>query len=381
MANVYDLIMKEAERRKIAYVSDYFPFYISSIGCHMFNIMNQKKEIYVEGGSVPNTRLHIMYVAFPGFGKSFFLKQFLHSEKYSIVKGSNIPTTFEGTMSEAGFTGTIKQIEGEKEPIISEGLCKEHASSIVGIEEFSAITNAFKQTYNVGLDTTLLTALDSGDIVKRLGPGKFGYHTNLTLWAGVQPARYDLSSGFSRRFIFLSFYPNITDIERYRFARRSTKGVYVNWANLKTVRLAINQRYNQILNNVKRIYFGQDFYAELNKMDIMHYDDELFERLAIGYTLMKSEKLQDTLEVRLDDELKRIMQLELKYRMQVRKTSPTNIIKSLIAGHKKIKKSRIENLATSLGLEAGAISMALSNLEVYKNIKKDGKDIIILKKF
>ena len=380
MVNVYDLIIKEAERRKIAYVKDYFPFYISSVGCHIFNMMNQQKEIYVEGGSIPNTRMHIMYVAFPGFGKSFYLKQFLKSEKYSLIKGTKIKSIFEGNMSEAGFTGTIYREEGQKEATIKQGLCKEESNSIVGIEEFSAITNAFKQTYNVGLDTSLLTALDTGDVVKRLGAGKISYHTNLTLWAGVQPARYDLSSGFSRRFIFMTFYPTIADIERYRFARRSIKGVYVNYTALKSLKIAVNMRYSEIFKNLRRVYFGEDFYTELNKMDIMHYDDELFERLAIGYWLMRSDKLKDTLEIRVDPELKRIMALELEYRRDVRKTSPTTIIKRLISTQKKIKKSRIENLAISLGLTAGEISMALSNLEVYKNIKKEGKDIVILKR-
>jgi len=381
MADVYDLIIKEAERRRIAYVKDYFPFYISSIGCHIFNMMNQTKEIYVEGGSVPNTRLHIMYVAFPGFGKSFFLKQFLESERYSIMRGTHIRGTFEGNMSEAGFSGTIKSVEGEKEPVITEGLCKQEKNSIVGIEEFSAITNAFKQTYNVGLDTSLLTALDTGNVVKRLGPGKISYHTNLTLWAGVQPARYDLSSGFSRRFIFLTFYPNLNDIQRFRFARRSIKGVNVDATALKTIRLAINEKYQQIYKNLKRVYFGQDFYAELNKMDIMHYDDELFERLAMGYWLMKTPKLQDTLEVRMEPELKRIMNLEYQYRIDVRKTSPTTIVKRLLSGQKKIKRERMENMGVSLGLTTAEINLALTNLEVYKYIKKEGKDLLILKKF
>jgi len=344
-------------------------------------MMNQTKEIYVEGGSVPNTRLHIMYVAFPEFGKSFFLKQFLESERYSIMRGTHIRGTFEGNMSEAGFSGTIKNIEGEKEPVITEGLCKQEKNSIVGIEEFSAITNAFKQTYNVGLDTSLLTALDTGNVVKRLGPGKISYHTNLTLWAGVQPARYDLSSGFSRRFIFLTFYPNLNDIQRFRFARRSIKGVNVNVSALKTIRLAINEKYQQIYKNLKRVYFGQDFYAELNKMDIMHYDDELFERLAMGYWLMKTPKLQDTLEVRMEPELKRIMNLEYEYRKDVRKTSPTTIVKRLLSGQKKIKKDRLENMGISLGLTSPEINMALSNLEIYKNIKKEGKDLIILRDF
>ena len=378
MPSIYDVIINEAKRRKIAYVENYFPFYIASIGCHMFNLMNQSKRIYIEGGSIPNTRLHILFVTLPGFGKSFFLRQFLEHENYSILKGSHIPCSFEGNMSEAGFTGTIRLVEGQKDPVVTEGLCKKESSSIIGIEEFSAITNAFQQNFNVGLDTSLLLALDSGNVVKRLAGGKIGYHTNVTLWAGVQPARYDLTSGFSRRFIFMTFYPTIKDIDRYRKARRDMKGVTVNKINLKSIHLAIGNRFKDIHHNLKKIYFHQNFYTELNKMDVMHYDDELFERLAIGYWLMKVDKIQDQLQIVMDAELRRLIHLCKWYKDEVRTATPTKMVWNMIKDEKKIWENRLISVLIATGMEIIEIKKAINNLIIRKNIKKDGKGYLII---
>jgi len=341
--------------------------------------MNQSKKIYVEGGSVPNTRLHTLFVTFPGFGKSFFLRQFLENEFYSLVKGSQIASTFEGNITEAGFTGSVKMIEGEKEPIFSKGLCQQESNSIVGIEEFSSITNAFQQTHNVGLDTSILLALDSGNVVKRLGPGKIGYHTNITLWAGVQPARFDLGSGFARRFIFMTFYPTLSDIQRYREARRKMKGISISKSQIKSLHMGLNQRLGEIHHNLRKIYFSQDFYAELNKLDIMHYEDELYERLALGYWLMRSERVGDQLHIRMDAELRRIIHLEDEYRRTLNQYSPSRVIWNLIRNEEKVKETKVYNVCIAFGIDVITINAVLRTLYVTKKIKKVGKDLEILK--
>jgi len=92
--NLYEEIIKELENRKVAYARQFAPFYISSIATHVFNIANQRKHIYMEGGLPANTRQHILFVTVPGFGKSFILRQFLDGPD-SIVNGSTIQTTFE----------------------------------------------------------------------------------------------------------------------------------------------------------------------------------------------------------------------------------------------------------------------------------------------
>lgn len=371
------MLLDEGKRRKISYVEKYFPFYISSIGCHMFNKMNQTKRIYTESGSVPSTRIHTLFVTFPGFGKSFFLRQFLDNPKYSLIKGSVIPTMFEGNTSEAGFTGQVRHVEGKDDPVFTEGLCQEQSNSIIGIEEFSAITNALKQTYNIGLDTSLLLALDSGNVVKRLGPAKIGYHTNLTLWAGVQPARYDLGSGFARRFIFMTFYPKIGDINRYRKSRREMKGIDVSRSQMNLINMSIGKRMEEVDNDIKSVSFSKQFYEELDNLDVLHYEDELFERMALGYWVMKK-KCTDQLYITMDRELRRLIHLVHFYKKEVNTYSPQKIIWNMIRDEEKVKETTLFSYALALGFEVNEINLVLRTLYVYKKIKKDGKDLVIL---
>lgn len=317
-------------------------------------------------------------MTFPGFGKSFFLRQFLDSPHYSMLKGGKIPTIFEGNMSEAGFTGSVRTLENQTEPVFTKGLCQEQSNSIVGIEEFSAITNALKQTYNIGLDTSLLLALDSGNVVKRLGPAKIGYHTDITLWAGVQPARYDLGSGFARRFIFMTFYPKIADINRYRKSRREMKSISVSKSQMNLINLSIGKRMEEIDNDVKSVSFSKQFYDELDNLDVLHYEDELFERMAIGYWIMKK-KCTDQLYVTMDRELRRLIHLVHFYKKEVNTFSPQKVLWNMIRDEEKVKESTFFNYAIALGFETIEINQALRNLYVFKKIKKDGKDLVILK--
>ena len=221
--------------------------------------------------------------------------------------------------------------------------------------------------------------MDSGDVVKRLGAGRVGYHTDMTLWAGVQPARYDLSSGFSRRFQFLTFYPTLKDIDRYRQSRREMKGVAVSSIQMKGIRLGINQKMSEMFQNLKRVYFSQEFYAELQKLDVLHYEDELYERLALGYWLMKSPKISDQITINLDAELRRLIKLENEYKHQVRSTTATTIMWNLMKDEQEVKEYRIINVMMSLGLDIGKIHSAINNNIIYKKIKKSGKDLVNLK--
>ena len=43
MVDLYEAIIGELEARKVAYARKYPPYYVSSLGCHMFNLMNQEK--------------------------------------------------------------------------------------------------------------------------------------------------------------------------------------------------------------------------------------------------------------------------------------------------------------------------------------------------
>ncbi|MGV9142257.1 MAG: hypothetical protein ACOC1X_04900, partial [Promethearchaeota archaeon] len=61
----------------IALADKFAPYYCSSIACHMANLENQRREFYIRQGSRVNMRLHMFFIAPPGFSKSLFLRRIL----------------------------------------------------------------------------------------------------------------------------------------------------------------------------------------------------------------------------------------------------------------------------------------------------------------
>jgi len=378
MVNLYREIIEELERRKIAYVRQFAPFYISSLATHVFNIINQSKHIYMEAGLPVNTRQHILFVTVPGFGKSFLLRQFLEAEEYSIVKGTEVQCGFESAMTEAGMVGSIRPSnQPGGEPIKTIGLCGTDANAIIGIEEFSAITNAAVQEHNAGLDTALLTALDSGMVRKRLANGKLEYQTHLTMWSGVQPARYNLSSGLGRRFIFLMFTPTWADVREFKRRRRAAKNVRVDYKVLKTLRDLLNQRFREIRNNITGITFTHDFYVKLDKLNVIHYEEPLYERLAMGYWLMRSEALRGTIYISMDAELERILDMEYEHRKKVKKGTQTEQVWALMKDKKRWNEKELLEYLLEFSLDWDTSRNIIQNLIAYGNIHREGRDLVL----
>jgi hypothetical protein len=383
MTDLYKEVILELEKRKGAHVRDIAPFYISSMATHVFNLTNQKKRILTDGGLPANVRQHIMYVAPPGFGKSYFVKQMLEHEDYSIVKGVNaFPCMFEGSMTEAGLIGTIqagKPGEGAKR---NYGLAGgDGINAIVGMEEFAAITNAMVQEFNAGLDTSLLTSLDSGIVNKRLANGELKYQTNYTLWAGVQPARYDLSSGLARRFIFITYYPKWSDFHEMKLRRRSAKNIKRTPESMKTLHGLLDQRFHSIRNDVKNVTFHDDFYKILDKKKIIHYEEMLYERLALGYWLMR-EGISPNIEIRADPELERIILKEHTYRKSIKKGAVSTVVWNLIKDMKTIGRKELKDQLLELSMDYDESSSIINNLirMKYVAVNQDTDTLVILKK-
>ena len=144
--------------------------------------------------------------------------------------------------------------------------------------------------------------------------------------------------------------------------------------------MAIRQRKEDIREKLKSVTISQDFYAYINNFDQMHYDDELCERVGIGYWLMRSEHIQDQLIVRMEPELKRLLLLLKEYEHDVRNTSPTTVVWKLISQETKLQKGTILIYASRLGLKNPEIQGAIHTLSRKIYIKVSGFDIEIIKK-
>ena len=179
---IYQDVIEYLHTASLAYSERFIPYFICSIGCHLINLENEKREIYYEQRKKPDLRLPVIMVAPPGFGKSTFLKMLL-KEPYGVFAKSGLKTTFEGYLTEAGWVGTKRMGKGGSVEEVK-GLAEEMSDGIVGMEEFSAVTRAMKQEHSIGLDQAVLQTLDGGDVYKRLAAGPIAYHTAITLLAG-----------------------------------------------------------------------------------------------------------------------------------------------------------------------------------------------------
>jgi len=380
MANVYDMILDEFKSRNAADYNKFPPYFISSVGCHFFNIVNQQKHIYTEAGLTVNTRLHIIFVAPQGQQKSFWLKQFLQTQN-SILKGSNIRTDFELRMSEAGYLGTIKFGENNI-PIVKEGLCQEEMNSIVGIEEFSDLmTSMSAQDYNIGLENELLTTLDSGMAVKRLAAGKLEYTTNLTLWTATQPARYNLTSGLGRRFLFIFNVPTEKGMMDLKMKRRAATDIYIDESNLFEIKKELNQKLDQVSGNLNKIHFDKSFYDYMDRLNIVSYEEPIYERLSLGYHIMHQDTIDHEITISPDATLKNLIKQEWGWRKRIKQGTEDSMVWTFIESTNGIREERCYEVLMDFGMPFKDAKKAIRDLVKQELVEiKDGKILIKQKK-
>jgi hypothetical protein len=226
-------------------------------------------------------------VAPPGASKSFWLQQFMGGDN-SII-GKSIPCTFEATTTEAGWTGTLKS--GNGDVVRVEGLAEQNKFHIVGIEEFSALSQMMEVSHSRTLDTQLLTSLDRGFVIKRLAGGKIDYETFVSLWAGVQPSRLDLAAGLGRRFSFIEFIPTKAEMKEMREKMRTSDNVRYDIERVKTIHEMIKY-YRDSIRGVEEIRFDPTLYELFDDLKCFTFEELLFKKLALGFTIVNSDEIK-----------------------------------------------------------------------------------------
>lgn len=316
MTDVYSLILKELNAAECCHVDRFPPFYNCSIGAHLLNLHNKKEHVYFVGRRVEDLRNHIMFVAPPGGEKTFWQEQYLRGVQ-ALLKDTKVDTVMKGAMTEAGFVGT-KRFEGGQ-TIEKPGICRRHHQAIVGVEEFSAVADMLKQEHSKALDPAMLGALDSGWVYKDLAAGPIAYETFLTLWVGTQPARFDLRGGMARRFIFIYFIPTPADMKQIKEARRRAKNKRFNPVQTDRIRAEITKLKLQV-RNINRITFSQEVYNFYDKHKFVHWEEQLYDHLLMGYLIMRG-KFDHELYVELDSIVERLLIREAHYRDTIRRGS------------------------------------------------------------
>lgn len=369
------MIIRELQARQVYKCETYAPYFITSYGMHIFNLMNRNRGIYYEGARLPNMRSHVLFVAPPGYMKSYYLSQF--GDKHSgIFAGTGVSMGNELSMSSASFAGTISA-GGEHIP----GAAQQYADGIVTIDEFSALTNALNASYNSDFDAILLAALDHGLVSKRLAMNGFSFTTAMTMWGGVQPARYDMTSGLGRRMNFLLFLPTRQDNANIREAHHRSRNMKHNKTTLKHIWEGC-RKVRTDLKELKRVTIGEDVYKMYTDLDLYSYESSYFDRILFGYHVMKYGVDDDKsmhIDV-VDKELRNLVIQQKDWRTQIMTGVDYTLIKQIINDNGgAMTLWNLVNAGIMYGWNQNQVYKLVSEMEKFKIVRLESNGVVRVK--
>jgi len=98
--------------------------------------------------------------------KSYFMSN-MGEPQYGIFSGCQDPDGVQTVNDRVRLIGTIRTFDDVSYE--TEGIAKTYKNGILIVDEFSAITNAFKVSYNNQMDSQMLALLDHGRNIQRFG--------------------------------------------------------------------------------------------------------------------------------------------------------------------------------------------------------------------
>lgn len=353
------------------------PTYICSIGCHMFNFMNKHKKIYWEGDIIPDTRLHIFMITIPGYGKTYLINQFI-SKYNGLLIDSDIRTSKIGEITAAGLVGTVKTTP-DGNVVVNKGTFQRKSDAIICSDEFSNVTSSAKTSHSANLINHLLSGLDDGIINKDQGGGGLEYETFSSVWGATQPGRFELKAGLPRRFAFVIYMPDAQDAFMFRNIRDETKDLRIDKKRLLEYKLGINARFKEVKTNLKKIVFSDEYKKWIKTFFATHYEDIIFEKILLGYWIMKSHTIGETLVLELNDEVKEIIKQQIDTRLRVQKGVEKIKIMDVLKHIKRMKYEDFVKLLLSFTLEEKYITRGMETLVANKLIRIEDGYVVNLK--
>ena len=314
--NIFKKTQEFATRNFFIDVEDKIPIFLCSIGGHLFNTMSQ----------LPDTRIHLMLRGAKGSGKSIMILMFL-AEGTGLIHSNNADMghgfrTMMGanSVTEAGMFGSVDE-EGD---IAGRPIAREMCGGFLGFEEFSSMSDASKKDHSIDMKNQLLTSLDNGRVQKAMRNGWVQYTTRYTVWAGTQPARFELESGLDRRFFIIDIEMTPEKEQAYKRAQHAQANMQVperlELANLNIeIKDWIRERQQYATQNPPTGVLFDDKVAEwINRPDVRSFEADLFRRLCVGYHMMQPHYVGgQPLIITLDETLITILNQSLEMRRRV----------------------------------------------------------------
>lgn len=312
----------------------YAPFFLASIGSHIVNLRNRgdaaaqddsdnAHPLMMRHGLAPDLRSHLLMVAPPGWGKTFYIRQFTDA-RFGVLP-PDIPHLNATWVTEAGLVGSWGQ-KKEGESVRVEGDGEIYASGIYACDELSSLLESGPE-FNTYLRNVLLQILDDGHVYKRMLGGEIDTWNRITFWGGTQPMRVSLEHGLARRVVIMRLSPTADDVAEFRDERAegddpdrvlayadSLRGIRDKVRHLLTMRfdgIAFHADYGEW----RASLVGRDI---TDTQYVTHQDMLWIDRLAVGWAAVNSRlDSEGALIVRADDAFRDMVRRALQWRFSV----------------------------------------------------------------
>ena len=273
-------------RRRMLFVDSLCPPLTASIGGHMADLHQANPDdipnghdcqFYFFKGSAEVMNINCNIISPAGLSKSYMMSKYFEARTGICPLRSK----YRGVITEAGFVGREEPGTGEARP----GDAYEYRNGFLLFNEISNIMIAAQTTHSAALINQVMEALSERQVTKRTGGLDLCYPTNITMWGGIQPRRFDFSQGLGRRFIHVTKAWTGDDLKMFKDERLKEKlspesSRKVNMREVEKIRKDIAD----LLHNaqVEKVEWDSNMYHFLMKYSIGHIDLQMMERVLIG---------------------------------------------------------------------------------------------------
>src|SRR3990167_8293078 len=352
-----DEVMKYLKNKGVQKADIYIPYFLASVGAHAANLrvrcipftwadVDDSFTILSQFGLTPDLRSHILFVAPPSWGKTFFMRLMI-DPKFGVVAPSTVPHLMATWATEAGLAGSFGT-GGNKEPVKVDGDAEIYSDGIYACDEMSSFLQDKHVDYNQAMTNTLLQILDTGHIYKRLVLGQINSWTRMTMWGGTQPLRLSLENGIARRFIILRLSPTLNDEEEYKDAHSHSYNEEIDLDSLVAIRELVHELFTAA--RFEHITFSHAYVQWRSQVKAQHQDLSWIDKLAIGWAMVSRTTFQQhVLRVDVDDQLKIMVEQALRWRASVMIDGPFEDVVALM-GSSTYERREVYDLMMRLGI-------------------------------
>ena len=137
------------------------------------------------------------------------------------------------------------------------------------------------------------------------------------------------------------------------------------------IKSVLNQRFDEIT-VARSVSFDPSFYDFLNTFDLFAHDEILFEKMALGYTIMKAEKLEPNIVVDMDSKLRKMMKQEWTWRRQIVRGTEDSMVWHYIKSAAPLNYDRCVDVLLAFGMEMKDAEKSIRTLVKKKLIENKG---------